>query len=131
MLPALAKIFDVEAVLKSLPQVELETNHFLIPGVYARVMEIPAGVALTGKIHLKECISIVAKGLIAINNGINDPVMLEAGWVGISTPGLKRAGYAVEDTVFITVHFTEKTDIEDIESELVCETFDDYQRVLT
>ena len=44
---------------------------------------------------------------------------LNAGDVVESQPGTKRVTYAVEDSIGVTFHVTDKTDLDDIESELV------------
>lgn len=122
-------IMALEGVIKSLEQVELPLGHFNIPGVYVRAMMIPEGTVLTGKIHNHDCISVVAKGSISVHT--HDGLQrLESGWIGISKAGIKRAGYAHEDTVFITIHRCDETEIEKIEDYLVSETFDEFERRL-
>ena len=44
---------------------------------------------------------------------------LKAGDVIESQPGTKRVTYAVQDSIGITFHVTEKTDLDEIEAELV------------
>lgn len=123
-------IQSIEDVIKSLPQVDLPLGHYQLPGVYVRAMLIPKDTVLTGKIHNKECISIVAKGCIVVNSG-KGAKRLEAGWIGKTDAGVKRAGVALEDTIFITVHNADAETLEEIESELVSDTFEQYQRRLT
>jgi hypothetical protein len=43
----------------------------------------------------------------------------------ISSPGTKRAIIALEDTVWITVHVTNETDLEKIEDYVIAKTYDD------
>ena len=45
---AVAKVRELEGVLRELPQVEIATEHVLHAGLYARTIRIPAGVVLTG-----------------------------------------------------------------------------------
>lgn len=45
--------------------------------------------------------------------------VLEAGSIVVSGPGVKRAGHALEDCLCINVHRTDKTDLDEIEEELV------------
>lgn len=123
---AISQVQQLEDVIKAFPQVDLPLGHYLIPGVYVRAMMIPKGTVLTGKIHNHECVSIVAKGSITVQAD-EGPVRLEAGWIGVSKAGIKRAGYAHEDTVFITIHRTDNTELEAIEEELVSESYEDYK----
>lgn len=125
MMPQIAKVQSIEEVIKQFEQVDLPLGHYSIPGVYVRAMLIPKDTVLTGKIHNHECISIVAKGSITVTDG-NQPKRLDAGWLGITPPGLKRAGFAHEDTVFITVHRCDETEIEKIETFLVSESYEQF-----
>lgn len=106
--------------LLSLPageQREFEVQHTLMDGVYTRTLFIPKDSMLVGKIHLKECVNIVAKGDISVltETGMG---RFKAGHVAVSGPGIQKVGYAHEDTVFINVFRTELTDIEKIEAEI-------------
>lgn len=106
--------------LLSLPageQREFEVQHTLIDGVYTRTLFIPKDSMLVGKIHLKECVNIVAKGDISVltETGMG---RFKAGHVAVSGPGIQKVGYAHEDTVFINVFRTELTDIDKIEAEI-------------
>ncbi|MFA5135690.1 MAG: hypothetical protein WC505_07965 [Patescibacteria group bacterium] len=125
MIPQIAKVQSIEDVIKMAEQVDLPLGHFSIPGVYVRAMMIPKDTVLTGKVHNHECVSIVAKGSITVTDG-NTPKRLEAGWIGITPPGLKRAGFAHEDTVFITAHRCDETEIEKIEHFLVSESYEQF-----
>lgn len=106
--------------LLSLPageQREFDVQHTLIDGVYTRTLFIPKDSVLVGKIHLKECVNIVAKGDISVltETGMG---RFKAGHVAVSGPGIQKVGYAHEDTVFINVFRTDATDIEKIEAEI-------------
>ena len=48
-----------------------------------------------------------------------------------SPAGIKRIGRALEDTIFITAHATFKTDVEEIERDLFCDSEQEYQEFLT
>ena len=120
------KVFALEEMVKEMPQVELDIEHVFAPGTYARKMVIPAGVVLTGKIHLTEHINIVAAGVIEVRSE-GETRRIEAPAIFVSKPGVKRAGFAIEDTVWITIHATEETDPEVIEEQI---TTNNYQHAL-
>jgi quercetin dioxygenase-like cupin family protein len=82
--------------------------------MYARVVPRPAGTLIVGKVHRREHFYIVTKGRVQIGHEV-----YEAGAVIISQPGTKRAVYALEDSICMTVHRTDKTDLAEIEAELV------------
>lgn len=121
-------ILAFERELAKLPQAEADLHHHFAPGVYAREQRIPAGTILTGKIHKTEHLSIIAKGKIAVV-WPGGKEIFSAPHVMVSKPGAKRAGYALEDTVWITVHVTEHTDLEKIENEVIAKDFDEVDRL--
>lgn len=96
---------------------EFDVEHTLIEGVYTRTLFIPKGSLLVGKIHIKECVNIVAKGDISVLTETGSG-RFKAGHVAISQPGIQKVGYAHEDTVFINVFRTDETDIEKIEAQI-------------
>jgi len=121
------QILEMEAFMRELPQVEMPVKHHFIDGVYMRELFIPAGTLLTGKIHNKENFSILASGTLRITNG-TDSMIISAPHVMSDKPGIKRMGYAETDVVFINVIKTDLTDIDEIEKELVSETFEQYEQ---
>ena len=108
---------------------KLPVEHRFAPGLYMRILSIPAGILLTGKIHKYSCISILSKGKIAtlVDDNL---VIVTAPHVQRSAPGLKRIGYALQDTVWMTLHETDETNIARIEADLVCDTEEQYQAFL-
>ena len=125
--PFIDAIFHLEQFLLTQPQVELPVAHYRIKGVYVRAMTIPADTVLTGKIHNFESISILAQGTIRVNNG-ESMQDITAPHIMIDKGGIKRAGYAVTDCTFITVHRTDQEELEAIEEELTSMTFDEYKQ---
>jgi hypothetical protein len=114
-------IREFAAFLFSLPdQIEFPVEHTLIDGVYTRKLFIPKGSFLVGKVHLKECVNIVAKGDISIltETGMG---RIQAGHIAVSKPGIQKLGYAHEDTVFVNVFRTDEMDINKIEAEIASE----------
>lgn len=112
-------------IQQELAPVELPVKHHFSHGVYARELTIPAGTMLIGKIHKHENLNIVLRGRIAIHcNG--EAREFEAGDVIVSPPGTQRAGYALEDTVWMTVHGTDETDLERIEDMFIAKSYDEY-----
>ena len=120
-------ILALEKILYAGIQVEMSVKHHHIEGVYCRELFIPAGTILTGKIHNKESISILAQGTIAITNG-TDSRVINAPHVMVDKPGIKRLGHSITDCVFINVLRTDETEIDAIEKELVSDTFEQYEQ---
>lgn len=112
--------FDkLEAEIAKLPPVDLALVHHWAPGLYAREMRIPAGTALTGKIHKTEHVNMILAGDITVFDEQNGTKRIKAPYTFVSKPGARRAGYAHEDTVWICVHPTKETDLAKIEEEVI------------
>lgn len=116
--PTLELIQRFERLLLDQPQVEIEPTHYFAKGLYARQITIPAGTVVTGKLHRTEHLNLLVQGEITVwtEDGMQ---RLTAPQVIVSKPGTKRVGYAHTDTVWITVHAIEETDIAAIESQLI------------
>lgn len=108
---------------------EENVTHHFAPGVYAREMFIPAGTVLTGKIHKTEHLNIISAGKIAVV-WPGGKKIITAPHTMVSQPGTKRVGYALEDTVWITIHATDETDLKIIEKQVVVDTFEEFDALL-
>jgi hypothetical protein len=117
-------IMQLEDELKQISdiQIQLETTHHFSKGLYTREVFIPKNTVLTGKIHLHENMNICSMGAITIitEDGIK---YIQAPYTCGSRAGIKRVGFAHEDTIWTTVHATNETDLEKIEKELFSEEF--------
>lgn len=115
--PMRERVEKLESVIEQAPQVDCPVRHHFAPGIYAREMTIPAGVVLTGAVHKTEHLNIVVRGhiLATTDDGARE---LRGGDVFTSKPGTKRAGYAVEETVWITIHATTETDLDKLVEQL-------------
>lgn len=98
-----ARIHDLEHELLKGAQVECPVRNLFSPGIYMREMTIPAGTVLTGAEHKTRHMNILSAGRIMVwtEGGMKE---LAAPCTFESLPGTKRAGWALEDTVWTTVH---------------------------
>jgi len=112
------KVLRLEQTMREMPQVELVTNHYFADGMYARELIRAKGTLIVGKAHKREHLYIVTKGCVRVftEDGVRT---YEAPSVIVTTPGTKRAVLALEDSVCMTVHRTDKTDLDEIEKELI------------
>jgi hypothetical protein len=118
-------ICQLEEAMLQAPQVEIKTTHYFAEGLYAREIFIPKGTLLTGKIHKTEHLNIISKGKISVSTEDGNKI-IEAPCTIISRPGTKRAGYALEDTVWTTIHATKETDLVRLEQELIAESHEQF-----
>lgn len=116
--PMRARVDALQALMVQMPQAELETFHYWADGMYARVVPRLKDTLIVGKVHLREHFYIVAQGRVRVTGG-DEVVDLAAPSIVVSKPGTKRAVLALEDSVCLTVHRTDKTDLAEIEAELV------------
>lgn len=123
------EILRVEEEILKMPQVDLPLQHFFLPGVCVRVMSLPAGTILTGKIHKHTHIAILAKGRLRLADG-DKASIIEAGFVAYGAAGIKRLGFAETDCVFVNILATNVQDIDDLERECTVDTFDQYEQFL-
>ena len=112
---------DQEALLET-----TELNHYRIPGVYARELKLKAGTILTGKIHNFESMGILSQGRMRILTSEGAKIV-EAPYVTVDKPGIKRLGVCETDCTFVSIHRTDAETIEDIEDELVSDTFEQFE----
>jgi quercetin dioxygenase-like cupin family protein len=108
----------LQGEMVKMPQVELATEHCFSPGMYMRKVFRPAGTLIVGKVHKEPHFFLCAKGEIIAwtENGMK---RLQAGDVVESKPGTKRVTLAMTDAIGITIHRTDKTDLDEIEAELI------------
>lgn len=114
----LNRVLRLQEEMRKMPQVELETFHHFADGMYARVVPRAAGVTIVGKVHKREHFYIIVKGSVKVWSD-GETKTYVAGDVIISKPGTKRAVYALEDSICMTVHRTNKKNLKKIERELV------------
>lgn len=111
--------------MREMPQLEIPVRHFFSPGVYAREIQIPKGAIVTGKIHKYAQLNILSKGvLMLVSDG--ETRRVEAPFTVVSPPGTKRAAWALEDSVWTTIHGTDETDLDKIEQHFIAQDAGEY-----
>jgi hypothetical protein len=121
---ARVKVEKAERILERHPQADCPVTHHFAPGVYMRELLIPQGVLLTGAVHKTAHMSVLSKGHIFILNG-EDRLELVAPATVLSPAGVKRAIYAVEESVWMTIHATDETDTARLVEDLTTSTEDE------
>ena len=104
-------------------------NSYHCKGNYAREIFISADTCIIGKIHKHEHINVISKGECIVVTEAGREI-LEAPLTFISMPGIKRAVYAITDTVWTTIHPTDETDMDKIEDEVIAKDFDSLDKYL-
>ena len=94
---------------------------------YAREILLRKGSLVIGKIHRHQHLNIISKGRVTVFTefGKKD---LEGPCTFVSEVGLKRAVYAHEDTIWITIHLTAYTgeeNLDKVEDEVIAPNYGD------
>ena len=99
---------EVEDVLE-----DCTLTHYFTPisdkygcAVYGRQIFLPKGTVIVGKIHRHAHLNVLIQGKVSVATEHGRKYM-EAPLTFISEPGLKRAVYAEEDSIWMTVHLTD------------------------
>lgn len=119
------KVNALEDIMRAMPQVDLPVKHHFSQGVYGRELLIPKGVTLTGKIHKYSQLNVLVSGELSVltEDGIK---RVKPPFIVVSPPGTKRIAYAHEDSIWLTVHGTEETDLEKIEDKFIAQSEQEY-----
>jgi len=117
-IPTREQIEKLQSEVMALPQIEPITEHYFSDGMYCRKVWRPAGTVVIGKVHKKDHFFMCVKGelLAWSETGMRH---LKEGDVICSKPGTKRVTFAITDSIGLTVHKTDKIDLDEIEEELI------------
>lgn len=100
-------------------------KHSFADGVYVREIFIPKGTVLTGKIHRHSHPNFLMSGEVIVVTEGGGREHLKAPQSIISEAGTKRAVLALEDTIWVTVHVTDETDLKKIEDFVIAPSYED------
>lgn len=102
-------------------------QHTFAPGCYMRTMLIPKGSLVIGKIHKHAHGNVLSQGLCwVITEGVGGEE-LQGPITFTSEPGAKRLVYVKEDVVWTTIHVTDKTDIAEIERDIIAKDYSEIE----
>jgi len=116
----------------TLPDCKL--THYFTPmdeiygcGTYARQMFIPKDTLIIGKIHRHQHLNFIMQGEVKVFTEFGEKEY-KAPCVFVSEVGLKRSVYAVEDTIWVTVHMTKhlgEENLSKMEEEVIAPAYED------
>lgn len=111
------KVQRLTDALRTLPQVPIAMQHHTSGGMYARTGFIPAGTVITGCTHKTDHITVLL-GDATLTLG--ESVERVNGYTVLPTKkGMTRALYAHSDCWITTICKTDKTELADIEDEVI------------
>ena len=125
----LENIQAMEDLMINQEQVSIPATSNNINGMYTRQIMIPRDTVLTGRVHLFDYVDIMLDGDITVSTP--EGTKRYTGFnVFHGKAGRKRAGYAHEDTHWITVHNSEITDGDEFMKTLTVQTIKDFNLLL-
>lgn len=127
------KLNGLEQRMLQEEQVTIPVKHLFSGGIYAREITIPKGILLTGRIHKFDHFDIMLSGDVTVSTDNGEVKRLTGLNIMEGKAGKKRAGFAHEDTHWITFHSAEERDPEEMYEFLTCGSFqelDDFNVML-
>lgn len=115
------------AIRRDLPAVDMKVVDHFSHGIYARELHIPKGTCLTGKVHKFENLNILSQGALLILREDGSVEQVRAPYTVVSPPGTRRAAFALEDTVWTTIHGTDLRDVDAIEERFIAQTPEEFR----
>jgi len=122
------KIFALQAAIEQEPQWTGEPIHTFAPGSYARTLILEKDTVVVGKIHKHAHLNIISYGHVLVMTEGEGLLELRGPIEFTSSPGTKRAVWAIEETRWTTIHITEETDLAKIEDHVIAKTYDEYEQ---
>lgn len=107
----------------NLPPVDCPVTHRFAPGVYLREIFMPKGTIVVGKIHKTEHFNVLVSGRCTVFT-VEGMSHHEAPDTFISAAGIQKVVVMHDDCQWQTIHVTDKTDIDEIEKEVIAEDYD-------
>lgn len=116
-------ILDYEEMAKTLPQLEIPVKHYIHGGMYAREITIPKNTFLTGQIYKFDHFDVMISGDITVSTDDGTRKRIKGYNLFNGLSGKKRAGFAHEDTTWVTFHPFSGDDGEKIQKLLTVDNF--------
>lgn len=113
------KVRQVESMVRQLDQVQIETQHTIHAGMYARTIRIPAGVVLTG-VLIKRATLLILSGNATVYVGGRE-ITFTGYHVLPASAGRKQLFYAHQDTRLTMLFPTSATTVDQAETEFTDE----------
>jgi len=124
-----AQVLQFQEVVAQMPQ---ETNrpldHFFAHRVYVRRLCTPMGTVSIGKIHRFSQVNALLAGKVSIKTP-QGVIIRCAPDIWVSPAGTKNVSFFHEDTIWISAHGTDETDMDKLEEEQICSTFDEFDKM--
>ena len=107
-----------------------EPTHYHTDELYGRRIVVPTGTVFVTKVHKSDHFAVCLRGHITImdEHGVKKDVV--APDVFVTPKGTQRFIYVHDEVEWLTVHACKEQDLDRVENALVCETMEEYNRLL-
>lgn len=97
-------------------------RHRFAKGLYCREILIPKGVKIIGKIHATEHFNTIVQGECLVITTTEEK-RIKAPYTWVTKSGEQKAVLALSDVLWQTYHVTDKTDVDEIEKDVIVDNF--------
>jgi len=101
------KIDELESVMNEYPKIDCPLTHRFVGGLYIREIFMPAGSMITSMIHKTTHPFFVMRGKVSVYSENDGTQLIEAPYIGTTTPNTRRVLYIHEATIWATTHITD------------------------
>ena len=119
------RLLDYENMAKKMPQIEIPVIHHIHGGMYGREITIPKDTIITGQIYKFDHFDVMISGDITVSTDTGERKRYKGYNCFKGMSGKKRAGYAHEDTTWITFHPFIGQSGDDIQKLITADTFEE------
>lgn len=116
---AIDLVRELEQVVATMPQTEIDTHHVIHGGMYARTILVPANTVLTGAL-INVPTMLIINGSVRVTIG-DEAVFLDGHHVLAASKHRKQAFLAIDDTWLTMVFATKAQTVEEAEDEFTDE----------
>ena len=111
-------IYQLQEIIKELPQADIVTRHHFSDGMYAREMVMPPGSIVVGALHKSKHLFTVVSGECEVSS-VHEREKITAPYLGETVPGTKRVIYSETGCTWIGFYPTHLTDIDELEAAII------------
>lgn len=119
--PSKESIKKLQDIMLTMPTIINHVDHVFAKGAYMRCISMAAGTHIISKRHKTQHISVVVQGDCTISKENGTTVRVKAPHIFVTEPDTKRAIIVHTDTIWMTFHVTDKTDVAEIEKDIIQE----------
>lgn len=113
------RIDQFEALVRNCPLVDCPLVHKFADGMYIREIFMKKDIYVTSLVHDTTHPFFIMKGKVSVISENDGEQILEAPYIGITTPNTRRILYIHKDTVWITCHATSIKPKDDTEESIL------------